>query len=136
MKEKSIALFPVNPAALSTKELLKTLVGDVTELIKTEVALAKAELRRDLKAEAVAATGLGAAALLAYAGIILLFVTAIIALGQVLPLWGAALLVTGLVFAAAIAAAAIGWAKRVRKPMERTRREAQANLAMAKERLA
>jgi hypothetical protein len=77
----------------------------------------------------------GTGALLAYAGIILLFVTMALALGTVMPAWGAALVVAGLLFAAAGASAAIGWAKRVRVPMERTRREAQATLALAKERI-
>jgi hypothetical protein len=81
------------------------------------------------------AAGLGAGALLAYAGIILLFVTTVLALGTVMPAWGAGLIVSGLLFGAAGASAAVGWARRVRQPMERTRREAQATLALAKERI-
>jgi uncharacterized membrane protein YqjE len=135
MHSKSVAPMPVNPGTLSNRELWKTLLSDATELVKTEVALAKTELRRDLRQEATMAAGVGAGALLAYAGIILLFVTVILALGRVMPAWGAALVVTGLVFAAAGASAAIGWARRVRKPLERTRREAQATLALAKGRI-
>jgi uncharacterized membrane protein YqjE len=135
MKPKSVVLLPNNPAALSTKELVKALLGDVTELVKTEVELARTELKRDLKTEAGMAAGLGAGALLAYAGIVMLFVTVVLALGAVMPAWGAGLLVTGLLFAAAAASSAIGWAKRVRHPLERTRREAQATLALAKERI-
>jgi hypothetical protein len=135
MKPKSVALLPANPAALTTKELVKALLGDVTELVKTEVELARTELKRDLKTQATMAAGVGTGALLAYAGIILLFVTMALALGTVMPAWGAALVVAGLLFAAAGASAAIGWAKRVRVPMERTRREAQATLALAKERI-
>ena len=135
MKEKSVVPLPGSPSALSTKELVKTLVGDVTELVKTEVELAKTEFKRDLRTEATMAAGLGAGALLAYAGIILLFVTMVVALSAVMPAWGAGLVVAGLLFAAAGASSAIGWAKRVRTPMERTRREAQATLALAKERI-
>src|SRR5947207_5404914 len=135
MNSKSVAPLPVNPAALSNRELWKTLLSDATELVKTEVSLAKTELRRDLKQEAAMAAGVGAGALLAYAGIILLFVTVILALGQVMPVWGAALVVTALVFAAAGGSAAPGWTRRVRKPLERTRREAQATLALARERV-
>jgi uncharacterized membrane protein YqjE len=123
-----------NPGSLSTKDLLKTLVSDVTELVKTEVALAKAELKNDFKSETAMAKGLGAAALLGYTGLILLFVTAILALGHAMPDWAAGLLVSALVLIAAGVSAAIGWARRVRHPLERTRREAQATLALAKER--
>ena len=135
MKAKSVVPLPSNPAALSTKDLVKALLGDVTELVKTEVELAKTEFKRDLKTEASMAAGLGAGALLAYAGIILLFVTMALALSTVMPAWGAALVVAGLLLAAAGASAAIGWAKRVRTPLERTRREANATLALAKERI-
>ena len=135
MKAKSVVPLSDSPSTLSTKALVKTLLGDVTELVKTEVALARTEFKRDLKTEAHSAAGLGAGALLAYAGIILLFVTMVLALGSVMPAWGAGLVVAGLLFAAAATSAAIGWAKRVRNPLERTRREAQATLALAKERI-
>jgi hypothetical protein len=135
MSSKSMTPLPVNPGSLSNRDLWKTLLSDATELARTEVTLAKTELRRDLKQEATMAAGVGAGALLGYAGIILLFVTVILALGQVMAPWGAALVVTGLVFAAAGASAGMGWARRVRNPLERTRREAQATLALARERI-
>jgi uncharacterized membrane protein YqjE len=135
MNSKTLTPLPVNAGALSNRDLWKTLLSDATELVKTEVTLAKTELRRDLKREASMAAGMGAGALLAYAGIILLFVTVVLALGTVMPAWAAGLVMTGLLFAAAGASAALGWAKRVRTPLERTRREAQATLSLAKERI-
>jgi hypothetical protein len=135
MNAKTVASLPVNAAALSNRDLWKTLLSDASELVKTEVALAKSELKRDLKQEAAMAAGIGAGALLAYAGVVLLFVTVVLALGTVMPAWGAGLVVTGLLFAAAGGSAAIGWAKRVRTPLQRTRREAQATLSLAKERI-
>jgi len=135
MNSKTVAPLPVNAGALSNRDLWKTLLSDANELVKTEVALAKSELRRDLKQEATMAAGIGTGALLAYAGIIMLFVTVVLALGRVMPAWGAGLVVTGLLFAAAAASAAIGWTRRVRVPLERTRREAQATLALARERI-
>jgi len=135
MNSKTVGPLPVNAGTLSNRELWKTLLSDASELVKAEVALAKSELRRDLKQEATMAAGLGAGALLAYAGIILLFVAGALALATVMPGWGAALVVAGLLLAAAGASAAIGWARRVRTPLERTRREAQATLLLAKERI-
>jgi hypothetical protein len=124
---------PVNAEVLSTKELVKNVLSDATMLVKAEVALAQAELKRNLKQEVALATGMGTAALLAYAGVILLLVALVLALGKLIPEWLAGLLVAGLVLGAAAIAGAIGWAKRVRTPMERTRREAQAALTLAKE---
>ena len=135
MISKTVAPLPVNATALTNRELWKTLMSDATELVKTEVALAKSELRRDLKQEATMAAGIGAGALLAYAGIVLVFVTVALALATVMPGWAAGLVVTGLLFAAAAAAGAIGWTRRVRNPLERTRREAKATLALARERI-
>ena len=125
----------VNAAVLSTKDLLKNLLSDTTSLVKAEVALARAELKRDLKTEVTAVTGVGTAALLAYAGIILLFVALTLALAQLMPAWLAGLVVAGLVLGAAALSAGFGWTRRVRSPLERTRREAQAALTMAKERV-
>jgi predicted phage tail protein len=135
MNSKTVGPLPVNAGTLSNRELWKTLLSDASELIKAEVTLAKSELRRDLKQEATMAAGLGAGALLAYAGIILLFVAGALGLATVMPGWAAALVVAGLLLAAAGASAAIGWARRVRTPLERTRREAQATLLLAKERI-
>src|SRR5690349_14298758 len=103
MNSKTVAPLPVNAGALSNRDLWKTLLSDATELVKTEVALAKSELRRDLKQEATMAAGIGAGALLAYAGIIMLLVTVVMALGRVMPEWAAGLVVTGLLFVAAAA---------------------------------
>jgi hypothetical protein len=126
---------PLNAEVLSTKDLLKNLLADATSLVKAEVELARAELSRDLRRELAVATGMGTAALLAYAGVILLLVALIFGLAQLMPGWLAALLVAALVLGAAALSAAIGWARRVRTPLERTRREAQATLALAKERV-
>jgi hypothetical protein len=123
----------VNAEVLSTKDLLKNLLSDATSLVKAEVALARAEIKRDLKAEVATAAGVGTAALLAYAGVILLFVALILALAQLMPAWLAGLVVAAFVLGAAALTAAFGWARRVRNPLQRTRREAQAALTLARE---
>jgi uncharacterized membrane protein YqjE len=126
---------PLNAGVLSTKELLKNLLADATSLVKAEVELARAELKRDVRREMALATGMGTAALLAYAGILMLLVALTFALAQLMPGWLAALVVAALVLGAAAISGAIGWARRVRSPLERTRREAQATLALARERV-
>jgi hypothetical protein len=121
-------------AALSTRDLLTRIAADARDLIQTEVQLVKTELKADLKAEAGAAKGLGAGALLGYAGIILLLVAATLGLANVMPGWAAGLVVGGVLLAAAAVASLVGWRKRVKIPMGRTRRQVTETLQWAKER--
>ena len=90
----------------------------------------------DLRTEARTAGGLGVAAVAALTTLNLLLVTAILALSAVLPAWGAGLLVTGLMLAIALIVAAVSWGKRVRTPLQRTRRSWKENVRWAKERMA
>ena len=126
----------VEPGALSSAELIKTVMQKVTELAKTEFELATTELRADLKAEAAAAKGLGIAAVAGLAGLNLLLVTVVLALALVMPAWGAGLLVTGVVLLIAVIAAATGWGKRVKTPLRRVRHDIKENVQWTKEKIA
>jgi uncharacterized membrane protein YqjE len=119
-------------SALPTRELLSRIAENVKELVTTEVKLAKAELKVDVKDEVAAAKGLGAGALLGYAGVILLLVTAAMGLANVMPAWAAGLIVAGVLLAAAAIAGLIGWRKRIKSPLGRTRRQVTETLAWAK----
>jgi hypothetical protein len=130
--EPSLELGSMDLSALSTRQLLARIAEDVKELVKTEVQLARAELKADLREEAGAAKGLGAAALLGYAGVLLLLVTAVFGLAEVMPAWGAGLLVAGVLLAAGAAAGLLGWRKRVKTPLDRTRRQVTETLEWAK----
>jgi hypothetical protein len=119
-------------SALSTRDLLARIAEDAKELVQTEVQLARAELKVDLREEVTAAKGLGVGALLAYAGVILLLVTAVLGLSNVLPPWAAGLCVAGVVLLAAAVVGLYGWRKRIPKPLGRTRRQVTETLAWAK----
>jgi hypothetical protein len=121
---------------LSTAELVKEITTQVGQLAKKQIELAKAELKTDLKTEAVAVGGLGVAALAALAGVNLLLVTVVFALAEVMPGWGAGLIVSGAVFLFAALAAAFGWNKRVKKPLARTRETIEEDVRIVKERTA
>jgi hypothetical protein len=121
---------------LSTPALVKAALHDVTELVKTHVQLARAEIRADLKSELTAAKGLGIGALAALTGVNLLLVTGILALALVMPGWAAGLVVSGAVLIAAAIAGAVGWSKRIREPIHRTRHELKEEVRWAKERTA
>jgi uncharacterized membrane protein YqjE len=124
------------PAALSSAELIKTVMQKVAELAKTEFELAKTELKADLKAESSAAKGLGVAAVAGLVALNLLMVTAVLALAQVMPAWGAGLLVSGVMLLIAVIAGVTGWGKRVKSPLARTRRDIKEDVQWTKEKIA
>ncbi len=122
--------------SLSTRELLSRVLAESRVLLRKEIALAKAEVSADLKSEARMAKALGAGALLGLCGLTLAFVTVILVLAAVMPAWLASLIVTLLVLATAGIVAGIGWGKRVRSPLELTRRHLRDDMHWMKERLA
>jgi uncharacterized membrane protein YqjE len=125
-----------DPSTMSTTELLAEIARQVSSLARTELDLAKNELRADVLDEVKMATGLSLAGILGLIGVNLLLVTGVLALATVLPGWVAGAIVTGLVLLAAGAAAAFGWSKRVRRPFGRTRREMQEDARWVKNRMA
>jgi len=136
--EKNQPVAPPSPSAVSmpTSELISRTVAQVTELGKTQIQLAMAEARADLKAELRATKGLGIAAWAGLSAIQLLLVAAAFALAQVIPGWAAALALAGVLALVAGIAGAWGWSRRVRTPMERTRREIEEDVQWAKEKIA
>jgi hypothetical protein len=124
------------PERLSNRELLSRIVGEGTDLMKKEIALARAEIADDLRSELTVAKAMGAGAVLALCGLNLALVTLVFLLALALPGWAAALIVTGAVLAAAAIVAAVGWSKRVRSPLARTRRHVKSDARWMKEQLA
>ncbi|HEY6099309.1 MAG TPA: phage holin family protein, partial [Anaeromyxobacter sp.] len=72
------------------------------------------------------------------AGVPKLLVAAALALMEtgVMPGWAAALAIAGVILAIGAAAGLWGWARRVRKPLEATRRSLREDLRWARERMA
>jgi uncharacterized membrane protein YqjE len=124
--------------AVTTKDLVTQLAQKASLLARKEIELAKAELKADMHAEIRMASGLGVAGVCALMTLQLLLVAIVFALfeGGLLPGWAAALLVAAVVLAIGTAAGLWGWAKRVRKPLDSTRRSLQDNVRFAKERIA
>jgi hypothetical protein len=65
-----------------------------------------------------------------------MLVAVAMALGNVMAEWGAALLVAGVVLAIGTVVGLAGWAKRVKAPLEATRRTLKEDAQWAMERLA
>ena len=122
-------------AALSTAELVKQITQQVGELARAQIQLATTELRANIKSEVKMATGLGVSALAALMALNLLLVTAVLALAAVMPGWAAGLIVTGVMAVVTAIAGLVGWRKRVRHPLERTRHELKEDVQWTKERL-
>jgi len=136
MEDFTHAEVPERPlASASTSELLAHLATDATELVKKEVALAKAELREDIKREVKAAMDLAIAAILGLVTLNVLVIAAIFGLGQWVPEWEAALIVAGIVSTIAVIVGGVGWSKRVKQPLERTQETLKEDVQWAKERL-
>jgi len=124
------------PRELSIGELIGAIVPEVKTLIQQEVTLAKAELKADLQSEINMAKFMGIGGLLAIFGVSMLFVTVAFALAGTLPGWLSALIVAGVLLVAAGAMAAIGWSKRVKKPLDSTQKIIKEDVEWAKNRAA
>ncbi len=77
----------------SLGELFSRLASDTSTLVRKEVALARTELVQKATAAGRDAGMLGAGGAIAYAGFLALLAALIIGLGQIVPVWLAALIV-------------------------------------------
>ena len=123
---------------LSTRQLVKEVAQKASLLARKEVALARAEVKEDIRKEIRMASGLGVAGVCALVTVQMLLVALVLGLTEagLLHGWLWALIVAGVVLAIGTAAGLIGWATRVRTPLEATRRSVQENVRWAKERMA
>jgi len=80
----------------------------IPELVRSEIRLAQAELAQKGKRAGLGVGLFSAAGLFALYGLATLLTTAIVLLDLALPLWAAALIVTGVLFAIAGVAALVG----------------------------
>jgi uncharacterized membrane protein YqjE len=123
---------------LGTKELVTELAQKASLLAKKEIELAKAELRADVRAEIKMASGLGIAGVCALFTVQLLLTAVVLALMEagVVAGWAAALIVAAVVLLVGTAVGLWGWGRRVRKPLDTTRRSLQEDVRWAKGRIA
>ena len=121
---------------LPTKELLTRILHTASQLISTEILLAREEGKANLEAELATVKWLVVAAVLGFAGVNLLFVAAVFALAHVIPAWLAAVLIGGVILMISIIVAYIGWQRRVTRPLAVTRKTVTEDMQWVKERLA
>jgi len=123
---------------MRTRDLVTELARKASLLARKEVELAKVELKADVRTEIRMASGLGVAGLCGIFTIQLLLVAIVLALmeGGVLPGWAASLVVAAVVLAIGTAVGLWGWAGRVKKPLDTTRRSLREDVRWAKEQIA
>lgn len=117
----------------STSGLVKEITHEAINLAKKQLELSITEARADLKSEARAALGLVVAGVSGLFAIALLLATAVMALASVMPAWGAGLIVSGVALGVTALAGHLGSRRRVRAPLEATRRTLRADLQMLKD---
>src|SRR5579885_1529331 len=102
--------------------------------MRSEIALAKAEIASDAKSAGMGAAMFGAAAFVGLLGLIFLFHTIAYVLAIWLPLWAGYLITTGLLFVVAAALALVGRKslKAMKGKPERTIKNAQATITTLK----
>lgn len=123
--------------SVATRDLVSEVARKASDLARKEVELAKAEFRRDLRSELKMASGLGAGAVCGILLLALLLVSLGLAIAQDrMPVWAGPLIVAGGVLVVGALASAWGWAKRVKKPLEITRRSLSESVRWAKGRFA
>ncbi len=127
---------PLSVEGLSNRELVGHITESAVLLAKKEIELARTEIKKDLQAELGMVKGLGVAGVCALLTATMLLVTLALGLGNFMAEWLAALLVSATVLTVGTVAGIIGWGKRVRNPLEATRRTLKEDAQWAKERLA
>jgi protein-S-isoprenylcysteine O-methyltransferase Ste14 len=115
-----------------TTDLLHQALGEVGEVVRLEVALARRELTTELAAGKAAAIALGTASASALMALTMLLVA--IALALPIP-WIGAVVIGAVLLALAAGLAAVGWRRLPKRPLEKTKNRVETDIAEAKERL-
>jgi uncharacterized membrane protein YqjE len=126
---------PPRPDGLPSGQLMAETAREAITLVKTQIELAKVELKQDLQSEVKAAKGLSVAAICGLSMLNMLLVAAVLALMTVMPAWGAALLMAGGVALVGGIAGIVGW-RHVKAPLVRTRKSLEEDVRWVKERTA
>jgi putative superfamily III holin-X len=82
---------------MSLRELVGGVAEDARDLVRGEVALARAEVEQKVDRITAGVVSLFGAMMLAYAGLVIVLIAAAQALARVIPDWAASLIVGGIV---------------------------------------
>lgn len=115
-------------------QLVADATHDVSTIVRSEIALAKAEIAADAKKAGAGAGMFAAAGFVGLLGLIFLFHTIVAVLDIWLPEWAGYLITTGLLFLVAAILAVVGRnsMKKIKGKPERTIRNAQETVSAVK----
>ena len=119
----------------SLSEVLQDIIRNVQEIVRSEVRLAKTELREEAEKAKTPTMLLGAGAVATMFAIFFLLLTIVYALARVMPNWAAALIVAGVlgVVASMMLTAGMKGFKHVHPTPARTIETIQENVRWAKQ---
>jgi hypothetical protein len=122
------------PEAMSSADLVKELTSNASLLVQRQIKLAKIEAKQELQKSKTMVELFGVAGVTAYAGLILLLVAAALGIGAALGgrYWAGALIVAGALFIPAIITGLLGYQKRIKNPLQRSRAELSKEISWAK----
>jgi hypothetical protein len=138
MREHEYAATPysTDARALGMRDLVEEITKKGYLLAQKELALAREELKEDIRAELAMAKLLAGAAVAAIVGVTLLLVALALAVTAADRLWLGPLVVGAVVVIAAAGLGFYGWQRRVQKPLDLTRQSLKESWQWAKERVA
>ncbi|HEV7171740.1 phage holin family protein [Pedococcus sp.] len=115
-------------------QLVADATGEISTIVRNEIALAKAEISSDAKAAGKGAAMFAVAGFVGLLGLIFLFHTIAYVIAIWLPVWAGYLITTGLLFVVAAILALVGRAsmKAMKGKPERTIKNAQATITTLK----
>lgn len=125
---------PSMPEAMSSADLVKELTSDASLLVQRQMQLAKLEAKKELQKGKVMAGMFGVAGVCAYSGFVLLLVAAAMGIGAAINhwYWLGALIVAAAMFIPAGITAGIGYARRLKEPLKRSRAELSKEITWAR----
>jgi uncharacterized membrane protein YqjE len=118
----------------SVPEVLQDIIGNVQEILRSEVQLAKTELKEEAAEAAAPMMTMGVGLLLGAYAVGLLLLAAVCGLAMVMAMWSAALLVGAMVaiIAVLLVNSGLGGLKRINVKSERLIASLQENMRWAK----
>ena len=122
------------PGERGIADIIKDIIGNIQNIVRSEVRLATVELKEEGKKAATASTMLGTAAVMGLFGFGFICLTAMFLLAMVVAVWLAALIVAILLLAGAAIAFSVGRERlRAVKPPKATMRTLQEDAEWMKE---
>ena len=117
-------------------DLIREALGETRELVRIEIALAREDMRNEVRSAKVSGIALGAAAALFVSAFTMFMVAIALATGTRGTGWIVALVIGGILLAAAAVLGFSGWRAMPWAPLTPTRDRLQASVEQLKERVA